>query len=309
MRFFWRTLLSRISLCFLAAENHAGTAGGALFDFELGFENLLEQIASIDIFGFSGGDAFSALQQHDGVEKFSSEIKLVGDDDASVAVFFGEAAEAAHQLDFAANVEIARGLVEEEKLGLLREGAGENGALALAAGKFVHAAVGEMLRTDLREGFLGHEAIGFIFEAQAAAIGVAALQDVFPNVQRKQQIAFLMHDGDALGAFAERQIGGQLAVEFDAAGERLGFAAEDAKKGGFAAGVGAEDADDFALAGGKGDRAESEIGSGLGRGGIGVAGLFDDEANGIFDPAGESVRSCVARGHLLGVHAILRRNR
>src|SRR5580704_15440667 len=98
-----------------------------------------------------------------------------------------------------------------------------------------------MFGADLGEGVFGDDDVIVGFEAQGAAVGVAALQDKLPSARGEEQRAFLLNHGDALGAnsWSERVRG--ETVEKDAARERLQGASDELQESGFAAGVGAQD--------------------------------------------------------------------
>ena len=140
-------------------------------------------------------------------------------------------------------------LIEQEQRGLLGESAGEDHALFFAAGKLVHPAIAQSFRAHLRKGVPGEKAIFLGFETEALSVRIAALQDVFPDAQGEEEFAFLLHEGDVLGASAEIERADFVVVHLNAARERLFQSGDETQEGGFAAGIGAENGDQFALAG------------------------------------------------------------
>ena len=58
---------------------------------------------------------------------------------------------------------------------------------------------------------------------------MASLQHVVACQQREDQRAFLMHQGDALGARSRVELVGLKAVQLDAAGERRDGAGDEAQ--------------------------------------------------------------------------------
>src|ERR1044072_1968669 len=107
---------------------------------------------------------------------------------------------------------------------------------------------------------------------------MATLQDKFPGFRREEQLAFLLHHGDALAASARFELMGDETIEKDAAGKRLKSAGNNLEKSGFAAGVRSENRDDFTGLGLKAGGFESEDRRLLRIGRVGIADLFDAEA-------------------------------
>src|SRR5260370_23769337 len=77
---------------------------------------------------------------------------------------------------------------------------------------------------------------------------MASLQDVVTGANRKNEVAFLLHERNALGAGAYVEMAGFETVEFHAAGKRSDGSGNQAQQGGFAAGVRAEYGYEGALA-------------------------------------------------------------
>src|SRR5258708_33866574 len=110
--------------------------------------------------------------------------------------------------------------MEKEEERMLRKSARENDTLLFAAGDLAHPAIAEVLGAHLRQGVAGDDDVIFVFEAQRAPVGMAALQNEFPGAARKEQRALLLYHGSALGAGSRRQRVGDKAVPQDAAGAR-----------------------------------------------------------------------------------------
>ncbi len=108
--------------------------------------------------------AFAFVQQHDLIGKFRGQAEFVRHDDDGVAILCGQAAELREELDLRADVQMQRGLVEQQHERLLGQRASQHHALLFAAGDFVHPAVGQMLGADLREGVLGDGEIVLAFK-------------------------------------------------------------------------------------------------------------------------------------------------
>ena len=82
-------------------------------------KNLFQQIALIDARGRTYAQTLAFLQQHDLIGVFRGEVELVGNDHNGVAVFRGETAQCGEEIDLSADVEVQRGLIEQEKQRLL----------------------------------------------------------------------------------------------------------------------------------------------------------------------------------------------
>ncbi len=92
-----------------------------------------------------------AVRQHDDVvARLGREVEVVqrGEDGDAVV---GEVAQHAHRVELRGDVEVVGRLVEQQERGLLREGAREVHALALAAGERRDLAVREPRHPDARE--------------------------------------------------------------------------------------------------------------------------------------------------------------
>jgi hypothetical protein len=177
--------------------------------------------------GRSNAKTFALLQKRDLVGILAGEIQFVGDDDNRVAVGGREAAQSFEKIDLRADIEMESGLVKKEKQRLLSEGAGEDDALLFAAGNLIHEAVAEMLRANLGEGVARNGDVFLGFEAESAAVGMAALQYKFPGARRKEQRAFLLDHGDTLAACAVGKSMSDEAVEENAAREWLESAGDE----------------------------------------------------------------------------------
>ena len=114
-----------------------------------------------------------------------------------------------------------RGLIQKKQQRLLREGAGQNNALLLAAGDLIHQAVAEMFRSDLGKCVASDEYVLFRFESQRAAVGMPSLDNKFSGVRGEKQRAFLLDHGDALAADPVGKRVCDKAVQKHAAGKRF----------------------------------------------------------------------------------------
>ena len=172
-----------------------------------------------------------------------------------------------------------RRLVQQQQRGLLRQRPRQNHALLFAARKLIHPPVAQRVRAHLSQRVSGQQAIFVGFKSQPLAVGIAPLQHVFPDAQRKQQLAFLLHQRDALRARAQIEVADFDAVHFDAPGKRPLDSGEQFQQGRFSAGVRTEDGDQFLLLRLEARGAEREFRRRPVRGRVGVAGLLDFQAH------------------------------
>ena len=77
-----------------------------------------------------------------------------------------------------------------------------------------------MVGTHLNQCVAGDGVVFFFLKPQRAAVRVAALQHVVAGACGEDQLAFLLHDGDALRSGSRVQAAGFKAVQLHAAGQR-----------------------------------------------------------------------------------------
>jgi hypothetical protein len=99
----------------------------------------------------SGGNNAASLQQDDAGSEEKRFAKIVSDKDDGFAKAAGEGAKFALKFGAGDGIECAEGLVHQQDGGIGGEGASDADALALAAGKFARAAMGELARVEANE--------------------------------------------------------------------------------------------------------------------------------------------------------------
>ena len=153
-----------------------------------------------DRVGWAGfGDA-AGVHDVDRVRDVAGEAHRVRDDDHRLAGL-GQVGDHADHFGGHPRVERAGGLVEEDRFGLHRQGAGDGDALLLAAGELVGAGgelVGEADAVQELPGF------GFALVAGAAEHVERAGEHVFQHVHVREQVELLEHHADAAAELAER---------------------------------------------------------------------------------------------------------
>src|ERR1700682_447744 len=140
----------------------------------------------------------------------------MSDNNNGVAILFSEMAQALQQIDLRANIEVQSGLIEEKQARLLGQGPRENNPLLFTTRNFVEQAVAQMGGANLGKRILHDGGVFGPFKAQAAAIRMAALHDEIPSANRKQQRAFLLDHGDALGPSPIVETAGLETVDLNA---------------------------------------------------------------------------------------------
>ena len=195
-------------------------------------ENLFEQLALINAGRGADAQAAATLHKNDVIRILSREIQFVRYDDHGVAVFGREPAQRVEQADLRGDVEMQRRFVKQQEQGLLCQSAGENNALFFAAGDLIHPPVGEFGRANLRESVFCNNHVVRRLEAQRAAMRMAALKNKFPDTHGKEQAAFLLNHGDALGARAGAERVSDESVEQNAPRQGMENSGDQLKQSG-----------------------------------------------------------------------------
>ena len=196
----------------------------------------------VDVHG--GADLLDAALVEDdhGVGEGEGLLLVVGDVDEGDAELLVHLLEL--DLHVLAHLEVqgGEGLVEEEHLGLVHDGAGDGDALLLAAGEGFHVAVlvvghGHELE-DLADALLDL-VLGHFLELEAEG-------DVVVDVQVREQGVAL--ENGVQRALVRRDAGELLAVQEDGTFVRLEEARDHPQEGGLAAAGGTEEGEEFAAA-------------------------------------------------------------
>ena len=122
---------------------------------------------SINLRGRAHAQTLALVQQHDAVGKFRRQIQFVRHHQHRVAVLIRQPPQAPQQFHFAADIQMLRGLIQQQQRRLLRQRPRQNHALLFAAGKMVHPAIAQRIRAHLRERVSRQQAILLGFESQS----------------------------------------------------------------------------------------------------------------------------------------------
>src|SRR5690606_19233203 len=164
-----------------------------------------------------------------------------GDEDDGDAAGRGERGDELKDLHLVADVERGGGLVEHERVGLLRERARDAHELALAARERGEGAVGEAEHVAAGHGLLDRHAVGLSLAAPVAEVGVAAHGDEFAHGDGERELLVLRHDADAAGQLTRRPLRQRAPRVTRLARLRRERAEQHPEQRGLARAVGAED--------------------------------------------------------------------
>ena len=182
------------------------------------------------------------MQQADAGGHGEGFVLVVGDEDEGGAGLALDAEEFLPGLLAEVAVERGHGFVEQQERRAWGEGAGKGNALALAAGKDVGAATGEVLHADEAE--QGSHALGDL--GARPALAAEAEGDVVGDGHMGKEGVGL--EGGVDRALVRREMGDVLAAQRDAAEAGRDEAAEGAQQRGLAAAGAAEQDEHLAAA-------------------------------------------------------------
>ena len=249
-----------------------------LADVDFGAEEVGENGGGKEFLAWAVGDDAAFLHEDDALDFREDVAEVMGDEDEAGA-FADEAAEAFAEVALGGEVEGVGGLVEQELLGPMDEGAGDEDAAFFASGHFADELLCEVGGVYSLKGFRGKEA-HFIGDdevgpeggsgkeagkhgveagiaAGGAARGVGRTGScVEAGLGVRDDAEVVAEVGEVPAAAAEDgDFGAGKAGFWD---ERVELAVHGADEGGFAASVGAEDGDMFAGLDGEVDVVEDD---------------------------------------------------
>ncbi len=205
------------------------------------------------VVGRPGRDDAPAGEHHDGGAETGGEVQVVRRDDDREIAFPVEAREQRGDVELVAEVERRGRFVEQQDLGLLRQGAGDDDALFLAARERGEAAPLEGESAGGCERLPGNGHVARALEGECAKVRIAPHQRNLEHRVVEREVGFLRHDRDRTrqgGAGERRQV---RAVQRDRPGLRAQDAGEQPQQRRLARAVGAEDADHAASLDAHGD--------------------------------------------------------
>ncbi len=192
--------------------------------------------AVITDWGWPAGDDLAVGEQVDGVAEQGGQAQVVeGGEDGDA-----EAGDEFEHFDLVADVEMVGGLVEDEMVGALGEGPGDQHPLFLATREGVEAAAGQVLAADPGDGLGGDGPIGVVVALERALVGGAADHHHLEDGEVELDGGLLGDHGHPAGRVLGRH-GQQVGpVEQDPTGDRSVDPVDGLEDGGLAAAVGSE---------------------------------------------------------------------
>ena len=152
-------------------RDEVGGAGfGVVDDEDVGAVGVTDGLGGDHRSRVAAGDDLAVGDQVDGVAEQGGQAQVVQGGQHGDA----EPGDELQHLDLVADVEVVGGFVEDEMVGALGEGPGDEHPLFLAAGEGVEAAAGQMLATDPVDGLGGDAPVGVVVAFERPLVRGAA---------------------------------------------------------------------------------------------------------------------------------------
>ena len=197
--------------------------------------------------------------QHDEVVAVARRLVEVVQDGDDGRPFFLLGAHHVHQRDLVVEVEVGGRLIQQQVRRFLRQGHGEEGALLLAAGEFVHALVGKRVGVGRRHDARDDVQIGLAEPSPEVEVGASAVADEGAHADAFRHHVVLRQEREAARKAARAHAVDGFAVEGDVAALRRQQAGEGFQQGRFAAAVRPDECGDFAFRQGGGDAVQDFV--------------------------------------------------
>lgn len=163
-----------------------------------------------------GTDALrsSLAQEEQVIGLREGEIQIVKDDQGEDSLLPNQPSNEIEGLHLAAQIQIARGLVEKEATGILSQGSSEGDPLSLPTAEALATAVGQPFETEAAKG-LGR-LLPILVPKDPAHVGTTAEKDGMPDA-KVADLDLLRHPGNATGPLAKGKGSHGTIVEKDLA--------------------------------------------------------------------------------------------
>ena len=172
-------------------------------------------------------------------------IGIVRGEDNSEAVRLRQGAGVVEHGNLVAEIEAGGGFVKNEEFRLLRQRAGEQDQLPLAAGNLGHRLVAQMRDAQCPQCLFGAGAVGAGGRGKGAVMRGAAHQRHVEHAEREGRLVALRHIGGGAGKALRRPVRDIFAAQKNLPGNRR-EPAQGLQQRGLARAVGAEQEQDFA---------------------------------------------------------------
>ena len=179
------------------------------------------------------------------------EVQVVKDDDERGALLAVDVGKQVHHLELMADVQRRDRLVEHEHPGLLGQGHGDPGALALPTGERVDQAVGQGLEVASVDERFDERVVAWRRRLVPGVVGRPAVADQFTDGDAGRRDGVLGHDGKGLCQPLGRKVIDALAMNRGATTARLNETRHRAQQRGLARAVGPDETGDAAGADGQ----------------------------------------------------------
>ena len=242
----------------------AETAASVRHDLEIQVVQFAQSLLGHDLVDRAAETQHAMLERHDVIGIIGREIDIVDHQDHGAPMLVAQAAQRAHDLHRVLHVQVVQRLVQQQHVGLLRDGHGQEGHLALAAAQFVQ--VGLALRRQVQEGDGPVDGMAVLGGQRAATVWEAAEGDQFVHRQAQVEAWRLAQRGHAPGVVGDADGAGVAAVQQDLAlGGRV-QPRHQHQEGGLAGAVGADQ---------RGDAAGGEFAADVGQHRLGAIGFVE----------------------------------
>jgi len=194
---------------------------------------MAENLSLKYLLGLPLAEALPGFEEDGVVRHLGCEVKFVGHDDAHEIFGLRKLSQQAEHLNLVADVQVGRGLVQQDQARPLGQRASQDGALKLPTAHLHYAAVGELLKAGLLQGPIHPALILGLFKQAVPQVRMAALANELAHLERKEQDGFLpgqSHQASALPWVQRAQI---LPIQLDGPCPRFQVAAQKFKQSGF----------------------------------------------------------------------------
>ena len=171
-------------------------------------------------------------------------VDVVQDDHDGFTVVVHRLAQIRHQVARVVHIEVVQRLIEQDVVGVLGEGHGDQRALALSAREGVDVGVAQVGEIKVSEGAVDDVAV--VCARAAAVVGEAGEGQQFFDGEAAHEAGLLLQDGEFArdgAAVTCRDVEG---IDADAAALQRVEAGDEREQGAFTSAVGADEGDDAA---------------------------------------------------------------
>ena len=208
---------------------------------------LLHRAAAQHLFRGAQGRHRLALDAQQIVGNLGGQVDFVEGQDHGDALFLGHLPENLQKLDFIADVQVGRGLVQHDGLRLLAQGPGQENSLPLAVGEGGKIPLGQIQRVNPLQGLLHRSLVPGGQAAKEVGIGIPPHGHHLGTGGQLRANPVCQHHRHLLGQLLGLPLPQILLPEEHPAGNGLKMPGDGFENGGFSPAVGADEGENFAL--------------------------------------------------------------